>query len=201
MSPLPPSFLGRYSRVISLWMCRAWCYWRTFLVSLSTVSSSVIVQSSTGNPYDSAGTAYEMTAEMILRLLSSLLRIIFNRLKYSFLSAAFEVLSVTWCSLKPRYRYCLFWSNVFKISPLFSVIFSLFATFPRLIVTFTFLLTFIYSETHTNIVAECFDDVHLAFQLLVIWSVEFQIVHKEKVGYGDFLSDAITELAFFEKPR
>ena len=67
---------------------------RLFLVSRSTVSSSVTVQSSTANPYDREGTAYELIAEMVFRLFSSLLSSILRRLKYSFLRAVLVFLSV-----------------------------------------------------------------------------------------------------------
>ena len=53
-----------------------------------------MVQSSTGNPYDSAGMAYKLITLKVCLLESSLFRLIFNRLKYSFLSADLVVLSI-----------------------------------------------------------------------------------------------------------
>ena len=77
-----------------------------------------MVQSSTGNPYDSAGMAYELIASKVCLLESSLFRITFNRLKYSFLSADLVVLSMVRFSPNPKYLYCWFNSSDFSYSPL-----------------------------------------------------------------------------------
>ena len=116
-------------------MCMKWYCWRSFLVSLSTTSSSVIVQSRIGMPYVIVGTAYMLMALMEFWLFSSLFNIIFTRLKYSILMAFFVLLSVVSHSLKPRYRYCCPFSKLFRFSPQFSVMsFWRLETFPRMIV-------------------------------------------------------------------
>ena len=63
-------------------------------VSLSVISNSMMVQSITGNSNNSAGMAYEFITSKECLLEGSLFRIIFNRLKYSFMSADLVVLSV-----------------------------------------------------------------------------------------------------------
>ena len=139
ISPLPPVFLGRYNRVTSFWLCMAWYCCNIFRVSLSIISNSVMVQSSTGNPCDSAGMGYELIASKVCLLESSLFRIIFNRLKYSFLSADLVVLSAVRLSAKPKYFYCWFTSSDFSSSPLSSWMFSIWTIFPRWMVSFFYL--------------------------------------------------------------
>ena len=78
-----------------------------------------------GNPYDSAGMAYELIASKVCLLESSLFRITFNRLKFSFLSADLVVLLVVRLSPKPKYLYCWFNSSHFSSSPLSSWMFSI----------------------------------------------------------------------------
>ena len=114
ISPLPPFFLGRYNRVTSLWLCMAWYCSTIFCVSLSIFSNSVMVQSSRGNPYDRAGMTYELIASKLCLLESLLLRIIFNRLKYSFLSADLVVLSMVRVSPNRMHLYCWFNSSDFS---------------------------------------------------------------------------------------
>ena len=131
ISLLPPFFLGRCNWGTSLWLCMAWYCFNILRISLSIVSNSVMVQSSTGNPYVSAGMEYELIASKMCLLESSLFRIIFNRLKYSFLSAYLIVLSVVILSPKPKYLYCWFNSSDFSSSPLSNWISSIWTIYPR----------------------------------------------------------------------
>ena len=68
-----------------------------------------MVQSSTGNPYDSAWMGYELIDLKVSLLESSLFSIIFSRLKYLFLSADLVFLLLVRLSPKPKYLY--FWFN------------------------------------------------------------------------------------------
>ena len=120
---------------MSLRICIKWYFWSIFLVSLSMMSNSVMVQSRIVNPYDSAGTAYELMASMVFLLVSSLFNISFNRWKYSVLREVFVVLSVIWLSLNPRYLYFSFSSKDLSSCPLFKMMFSVWRIFPRQIVS------------------------------------------------------------------
>ena len=100
ISLLPLFFLGRYSRVSSLLLCMAECCCNIFRVSPSIIFNYAMVQSTTRNPYSSPGMVYELIASKMCLLESSLFRIIFNSLEYSFLSADLVVLSVVRLSSK-----------------------------------------------------------------------------------------------------
>ena len=89
-----------------------------------------MVQSSTENSYDSAGMAYELIASKVCLLAISFFRIIFNGLKYSFLSADWVVLSMVRFSPNPKYFYCQFNSSDFSSSQLSSWMFSISTIFP-----------------------------------------------------------------------
>ena len=123
ISPLPPFFLGIYNWITSLWLCIAWYCCNIFRVFLSIISNSVMVQLSTGNAHNSAGMAYELIASKVCLQESSLFKIIFNRLKYSFLSADLVVLSMVKLSPNPKYLYCWFNSSDFSSSSLSSWMF------------------------------------------------------------------------------
>ena len=75
--------------------------------------------------------AYELIASKVCLLENSLFRIIYNRLKYSLLSADLVVLSVISLVL-----YCWFNSSDFSSSPLLSWMFSIWAIFPCWMVSF-----------------------------------------------------------------
>ena len=79
-----------------------------------------MVQSSTGNPYNSAGMAYKLVASKVCLLESLFFRITFSCLKYSFLSADLVVLSMVKFSPNPKYLYCWFNFSDFSSSSLSS---------------------------------------------------------------------------------
>ena len=162
ISPLTPFFLGRNNQVTQLWLCMAWYCCNIFRVSLSIISNSVMIQSSTKNPCNSARMAYELIASKVCLLESSLFRIIFSRLKYSFLSDDLAVLSVVRISPNPKYLYYWFNSSDFSYSRLSSWMF------------------YICPEAHSNIITKFIDDFNHWCKLIVACSKEFNSSMKKR---------------------
>jgi len=133
-----------------------------------------MVQSRTGNPYERAGTAYILIALIVCLLFSSLFKIILILEKYSCFIEHLASLG-RMSLIEPEVSIMLVLFQLFSI-----VEYDVFRWF-----YFTFddgyFVAFFDPKLHSDVVTKRFHDCYHPLQLLVVRSIQFEIVHEQEV--------------------